>query len=396
MTTFKVALALATTAGCMLSPTDDGRVTSTTAPLPFYGYVTQPAAPVQVRAWDFTTHVMANIGAPVAATTSPTGVDGGPLYSWSASRTLPAQFWRTGPAGGQCAGVGARATISGSTYDVISVESDWADCWAEHPNVGEFYSECRSDHSPVAKIYTTSWGSIAVPQSLLDVAGVVASGTISLTLDNFQPTANAFCSSSNPTGCPEGHTDDPEMYKFFAPNASMLVQSGSPALAFSITPSRHDPMTIYIDNVTSNRFTFTTAGDRFVIGIDFETTGPEIRMNCIRNAACAFIDGRTIELAGPHADISFALAVQGGHVVYTDAVATFTTTSTDSDSRDVATAMGTAMTEKLMTVPPVRSGVASAIDSVLHQTASLSATTPIDAVSIAAGTVQVRPGCALE
>src|SRR5690242_15422030 len=122
MTTFKVALALATTTGCMLSPTDDGRVTSTTAPLPFYGYVTQPSVPVQVRAWDYSAHAMASIGPAVMSTTSPTSVDGGPLYSWSASRLLAPQFWRTGPAGGQCAAVGARTTISGSTHDVMRSE----------------------------------------------------------------------------------------------------------------------------------------------------------------------------------------------------------------------------------------------------------------------------------
>lgn len=391
-----LALGLAST-GCLLSPTDDMRVGSTTAALPFTGYATQASAQVQVRAWSFASHAMANVGAPVFASTSETAVDGGPLFSWTASRTLAPSFWRTGPAGGQCAGVGATVTQGGSTYNAMTVESSWADCWEQNPSVGGFASNCASNHSPAAKLYTTDWGSITVAQSLLDLAGLVATSQITLTLDNFTPTAYQFCSPSHPELCPPGGGGDPETWKFFAPNAASLTRTGSPPVTFSIVPSRHDPMTIYIDNLISNRFDFTTRGDRFVIGINFETAGPEIRMNCIRNAACAFVDGRTIELDTPRAELSFALITDASdRIVFSDVVATFTTSTTGSDATEAATAIGAAMTEKLTGEPAIRSGVASAIDAVLRQSAGLSASFPIDGVTVGSGSVRVRPGCLLD
>jgi hypothetical protein len=384
-------------AGCMLSPTDDGRVTSTTAPLPFEGYVTQPNAPVQVRAWSYTANAMGNVGAPVMSTTTPTGVDGGPLYGWFASRTLPAQFWRTGPAGGQCAAVGARTTLSSGVHDVITVESDWASCYNEHPSAGEFYTSCASDSSPVAKIYTNSWGSLTIDQARLNLAGIVASGQISLTLDNYTPTAYQFCNAGNPSGCPDGGAD-PETYKYYAPNASSLVQDGQPPFTFSIAPSRRDPMTIYIDNLSkaggSSGMTFTTSGSRFVLGINFESSGPEIRMNCIRNGWCAVLGNPDLELATPRASISFALDVVDGRVTYTDAVATFTTTST-GDAASAAAGIGEAMTEMLNTNASVKGAVAGAIDAVIRQAAGLG-TFPLDDLSIGSGVIQVRPGCPLD
>ncbi|HSR98347.1 MAG TPA: hypothetical protein VLM79_14920, partial [Kofleriaceae bacterium] len=261
-------------AGCMLSPTDDGRVSSTTAALPFQGFTTEPGAPVQVRAWNYTTHAMANVGAPVPASASPFNIDGGPLYSWSASQTLSPAFWRTGPGGAQCAAVGAQTTISSGTYNVISVEQDWADCFNEHPSAGDFFSHCAASNSPVAKIYTNSWGPVSVDQNALNVAGIIASSQNSLRLDNFTPTQGQFCNASNPAGCPPGLGGDPETYQFFNPNASSLTQTGMAPLMFSITPSRNDPMTVYIDNMASNRIDFTTSGNRFLLGINFESAAP--------------------------------------------------------------------------------------------------------------------------
>ncbi|HZJ65058.1 MAG TPA: hypothetical protein VFD36_16215, partial [Kofleriaceae bacterium] len=85
-------------ASCMLSPTDDGRVGNTAAALPFEGFTIEPGAPVQIRAWNYSTHAMANVGAPVSASTTPFNIDGGPLYSWSASRASSSSTRGSGPA----------------------------------------------------------------------------------------------------------------------------------------------------------------------------------------------------------------------------------------------------------------------------------------------------------
>ncbi len=382
-------------AGCMLAPTDDSRVDSATASLPFNGFVNQPSVPVQVRAWDYLAHAMGNVGLAVPASSAPTEASGGPLYYWTAPRALPSRFWRTGPAGGQCAAVGAQTTINGNTYNVITVESDWGDCFNDHPTVGGFYANCAASNSPVAKIYTTSWGAITVDQTRLNLAGIVASGQITLTLDNFTPVQGEFCNSGNPGGCPPGMSDDPETYQFYKPDASSLTQTGQPPLTFSITPSRHDPMTIYIDNMMSRSVDFTTAGNRFVLGINFESAEPEIRMNCIRNGWCLLAGNPTVELDSPRASISFGLAVQNGRVVYTDAAATFTTSSTDGRALEAATAISAAMTDKLNNEPAIKSAVAMAIDSVVRQTAGLG-TFPLDGLSIGGGTLQVQPGCPLD
>jgi hypothetical protein len=382
-------------ASCMLSPTDDGRVGNTAAALPFEGFTIEPGAPVQIRAWNYSTHAMANVGAPVSASTTPFNIDGGPLYSWSASRALPPQFWRPGPGGAQCAAVGAQTTISSGTYSALTVEQDWGDCFNEHPSVGEFASSCASSNSPVAKLYTSSWAPVTVTQSQLNLAGLIASSQITLTLDNFTPTQGQFCNFSNPGGCPPGLGGDPETYQFFFPNASSLVQTGMAPLRFSITPSRHDPMTIYIDNLTSTSLDFTTSGNRFLLGINFESSLPEIRMNCIRNFFCAALGNPTLEVDGARAVLSFALAVESGRIVYTDVTATVTTTSPSSDSISAANSIAAAMADKLSNEPSIKAAVATAIDSVIRQSAGLTGF-PIEGVGIGGGNIQVRAGCPLD
>jgi hypothetical protein len=381
-------------AGCMLSPTDDGRVSSTTATLPFEGFTIDPGAPVQVRAWSYTTHAMADVGTPVSASTSPFNIDGGPLYSWSAPRVLPPQFWRSGPGGAQCAAVGATTTVSTGTHNVISVEQNWGDCFNDHPSVGDFFSHCAASNSPVAKIYTNSWGPVTVTQSQLNLAGIIATSTISLRLDNFTPTQGQFCNASNPGGCPPGLSADPETYQFFLPGASSLNQSGSTPLTFSITPSRNDPMTVYIDNMASNSIDFATSGNRFLLGINFESAGPEIRMNCIRNFVCGFVGNPTLEVDNARAVLSFALAVQNGRVVYTDVTATLTTSST-GDSVSAANGIATAMADKLNNEPSIKAAVSTALDSVIRGSAGLTAF-PLEAISVSGGNVFVRPGCPMD
>ncbi len=202
--------ALATSgAACMLSPTDDGIVSNTTSTLTFDGYLTQPGAQAFVRAWNYDSNAMEDLGAPVLSSTSGLNVEGGPLYYWSAPRALPARYWRNGPGGGQCAVVGAQTLYNGARYNAMTVEDNWADCWNANPTVGDFYNRCRSNNNPVAKIYTSSWGPATINQTLLNLAGAIASSQISLVFDNFTPTQGQFCNSTNPGGCPPGLSADP-------------------------------------------------------------------------------------------------------------------------------------------------------------------------------------------
>ncbi|MBI4508993.1 MAG: hypothetical protein HY698_05125 [Deltaproteobacteria bacterium] len=379
--------------GCMLTPTDDRRVSRTTSPLSFQGYTTEASAPVQVRAWDFEANAMANVGAAVRSVTAATNVGGTSLYGWSASRALEPRFWRSGPAGGHCAAVGANTIVGGRTHNVMTVESNWGECYRENPTVGGFYANCASSNSPVAKIYTTSWGSIAVSQARLDRAGALASALVRLRLDNFTSTPYEFCSGSTPEGCPPELSADPETYKFYAPNASLLSANGE-RMTFSITPPRSDPMTAYIDDMTSSRVDFRAVGDRFVFGITFEAAGTEIRLDCIRNVACAFV-GRAIDFAAPRAELSFTLAVEDGRVTYTDVSTVFTTGTAGGEAASAASGIAEAITEKLMNDSGVRGAVNAALDAVIRGAADTGPFT-IEDVTIRDGAMEVLPGCPMD
>lgn len=387
--------ALATSgAACMLSPTDDGIVSNTTSTLTFDGYLTQPGAQAFVRAWNYDSNTMEDLGAPVLSSTSGLNVEGGPLYYWSAPRALPARYWRNGPGGGQCAVVGAQTLYNGARYNAMTVEDTWADCWNANPTVGDFYNRCRSNNNPVAKIYTSSWGPATINQTLLNLAGAIASSQISLVFDNFTPTQGQFCNSANPGGCPPGLSADPETYQFYQPNASSITQTGQAPLTFSITPSRNPPLTVYIDDLRSSRLSFTTSGNRFVLGIDFEENGPEIRFNCIRDFWC-FLYPSTMELPAPRASISFALTLTNGQIGYADAQATFTTSSSGSNEQSAAAAIGAAMTDKLNNDASIKASVAAAISSVIVQTGGLTGM-PLETLTIGGGTISVRAGCPMD
>ena len=165
-------------------------------------------------------------------------------------------------------------------------------------------------------------------------------------------------------------------------------------LTFSITPSRNDPMTVYIDNMASSSIDFTTSGSRFLLGISFESAGPEIRMNCIRNFICGFVGNPTLEVDSARAVLSFALAAEAGRVVFTDVTVTVTTSST-GDSVSAANGIATAMADKINNEPAIKAAVSTALDSIIHQTAGLSGL-PIEAISIGGGRISVRPGCPMD
>jgi hypothetical protein len=81
--------------------------------------------------------------------------------------------------------------------------------------------------------------------------------------------------------------------------------------------------------------------------------------------------------------------------VYSSASAAFTTSSTDGNALAAASGIAAAMTDKLNNEPAIKGAVATALDSVIRQSAGLGAL-PLDGVAIGGGTVQVMPGCPLD
>lgn len=384
------ALALS---GCMLTPTDDGRVSSRETSIRFGGYHTEPNAPVQIRAWDFAANQMVNVGAPVRSSTREAISLDQPLYDWSAERRLENRFWREGPVAGHCAVTRASTELNGREYNLMTVESDWINCPAD--TVGGFYAECRSSNSPVAKIYTSDWAPVPLPQSRLNLAALLASSRIRITFDNYTPTAYEFCSGSTPGGCPPGGASDPETYKFYRPNGSSFRQQDGETMSFSIPPSRSNPMTVYIDDMSSRSLDFRAEGSSFVLGINFESSGPEIRMNCIRNIACAFVDGKTIDFTSPRAELRFQLTAEAGEVTFSDVTATFTGGTPGDEAAQASAAIGEAITKMVRDDASIRAAVSSALDAVIRGAAELDQY-PIEGVTIRNGSIQVQPGCPMD
>jgi hypothetical protein len=288
---------------------------------------------------------------------------------------------------------GAVSTVGGRVGDAITVEPNWNECWSAHPTVDGFYRHCSSSNSPVAKIYTRDWGTVPVPQWRLDVAGAVASSEVVVTLDNFTPYKYQYCNDDNPDGCPPGLSDDPQTYAYYNPNASSITR-GTDTLNFSITPSRREPMTIYIDDMSSEALTFRAEGSRFVLNIDFEAGGVEIPMDCIRNFWCDSVS-REIDFPDPRASLRFALTVQDGRVTYTGVSTTFTTGSTSSEAAEAAAGIGAAMDAMLTTDAGIREAISGALDAVVRGAAGAEGFT-LEGVSISSGALRVFPSCPMD
>ena len=382
----------ASTSACMLTPTDDQRVSNTSAPLRFSGYTTRAGAPVQVRAWDFQSNAMVNVGGPVAAGSTSTHADP-PLFGWQVDRVLTPRQWRAGPDGGKCAVVGARTTVDGRTYDVMTVERNWQSCYDEHPDATEFYQHCGSSNTPVAKLYTTDWGTSRLGPTELALAAYHARDNVRLTLDNYTPTAYEHCRAGNPNGCPPGLGADPELYKFYRPQGSSLNEYGG-SLAFSMTPWREGPMTVYVDDLRSRAFAFTTRHGRLEVEIVCEAAGVEIRKNCVRDAGCAVADGQTVDFRSPYATVAFELAIEDDRITYTDVSATFSTGTPGSTAATTGDLLARAIADKLMD-PQVRSSMSAALHDSLTRAVELDGY-PVQWVSIDSTGMTLQTACPMD
>jgi hypothetical protein len=390
-----LAFALNTFSGCMLAPTDDGYVSSTSAALPFSGMHTEPGAPVQVEAWNYSTNAFAPVGASVRSATERSAWVDEPVFPWSTSLVLGPSFWRVGPRSGSCAVVGATSDVGGSTYPLLTVERDWIGCWGRTGNVGRFAASCTSDHTPHAMIYTRDWTPIEVTAEQLQVAGAIASTQVVLMIDNFTPNAYEFCSGATPEGCPNVVSPDPETYKFYKPGGSFL-RTGDATMTFSVTPIRQDgkPYTTYIDDLRSSGIDFRVSQTRFILGIDFETVGTELRFDCIRNGICGTHNPGSGELAAPRAELQFQLETNSGRIRYREVSVTFTLGAGSDPDRAVA--IGDVMTRMLREDANIRSAISNALDVVLRTTSGVTDAYPLRGIALTETSVILDPACPMD
>ena len=143
-------LALLLPAGCMIAPYDQAKVESKTEQVQFTGGVPNPDAPVTVEAYDPNGKKWDQIGSATSAAL-PFDAKGTDMYSWSVWITIPEKYWAH-----ECASTGYAAKVRSKwpLGELISVDEDVADCWNDSADFGEFYWDCRSSQSPVARVYT--------------------------------------------------------------------------------------------------------------------------------------------------------------------------------------------------------------------------------------------------
>ena len=148
-----LAVVLALTTGCMLSPYDGKRVANTSSTISFSGYDTAPSTTVRLHAWNFSLGQWVQVGtATSSATVSVTYPDGSELYSWSYSRVLSSSYWAAG-----ARGYYARVKATRDSYNLYSVREDWGTCMGENDTLSDFAANCSTHRTPEAYIYTEDY-----------------------------------------------------------------------------------------------------------------------------------------------------------------------------------------------------------------------------------------------
>ena len=146
-------LALLLLSSCMLVPYDQTRIASKTEQVQFTGGVPNPDEPVTVEAYDPNGKKWEQIG---SATSSepPFDAKGTDMYSWTVWLTIPEKYWAH-----ECASTGYTAKVrsSWSLGEMISVDEDVADCWNDSTDFSDFFLNCRSSQTPVARVYTNDY-----------------------------------------------------------------------------------------------------------------------------------------------------------------------------------------------------------------------------------------------
>lgn len=154
-----IALIFSALSGCMLEPADGKLVSSTSTPVSFSGYTdakneavyVQYAVGLNWRTIMQTPEDQTRTSSTVSRTEGETD-----LYAWHASHVLPAEAWTPGTTG-SFAKVRSSVIRSDTPRYLTSFRTDWSACWASNSDIGRFISNCSSDNSPSAYIYTRNY-----------------------------------------------------------------------------------------------------------------------------------------------------------------------------------------------------------------------------------------------
>lgn len=140
---------------CMLSPVDGQVVSSTTTSIPFEGYTTTASQTVRL---DYAVGSTWRDGGTTTTSATVTRVeDDVELYGWSLPTPLPAAAWTAGTTGSFARVRMAMPSTTGSETYLYSFTSNWSSCYADHPGLSNFVSNCKSPNSPVAYLFTSNY-----------------------------------------------------------------------------------------------------------------------------------------------------------------------------------------------------------------------------------------------
>jgi hypothetical protein len=73
---------------------------------------------------------------------------------------------------------------------------------------------------------------------------------------------------------------------------------------------------VYVNNINSNRLSADVNNQKLIFGVDFESDGTEIKLNCYNNLAC--FGDPAFELNNMHIDIMLQLTAVNNNVTYND------------------------------------------------------------------------------
>jgi hypothetical protein len=138
--------------GCMTTPVDGTRVSSTSAAVNFAGYGDQPTAAISVRAY----YPQGGYYAPIASGTTASGPLskwGRSWYPWSTSGTVPSWGWeRLGN------GYFARLRSQQGNTVLSTLRSEFFSCLSAHDSsLLTFNESCVSHNSPDTFLYSTEY-----------------------------------------------------------------------------------------------------------------------------------------------------------------------------------------------------------------------------------------------
>lgn len=85
---------------------------------------------------------------------------------------------------------------------------------------------------------------------------------------------------------------------------------------FDVPVERRDPLSIYIQDMNTQRVTAARSGNRIKLSLFFESSEREAWANCVANAGCAFYNNRDVQINSAKVDIYLKPLVENGRFSY--------------------------------------------------------------------------------